>query len=53
MYCKACGETLYRAMIFALLIDYGGARGRDPSECPATADHEHEWVESEQAAEGE
>ena len=40
--CRACGETLYRAMLIAMLIA-AGAQTQDPNYCPATQFHEHEW----------
>ena len=48
MKCEACDQSLKRAMILALLVDFGAKTSPGPNYCPATDDHEHKWIEEKQ-----
>lgn len=43
--CSKCGESFHRAMMLALLVDFGGAKcSPEPHECQEGGDHDFEYV---------
>ena len=43
--CSKCGQTFQRAMILALMCDFGAKCSPPPDECPEGGYHDFEFID--------
>ena len=50
-HCKHCGRSFKQTLLFAMMVDFGGAKmSPPPDHCPDGPNHEHDFYEPDPPA---